>query len=649
MTAGLKASLFPRGRGIEGEGGGAYISHRIAITPHALPSPPQGGKGFLALILALFALLAAAPAFAAPAAASQVINFSILSAEDQQSMSSYWQPLLDDMQEETGLTIKAFYSSNYTTLVQAMAFNQTQVGWFSADPAVEAIRRSNGEVIARTIDDHGQGFYNSVILARKGSGLTLDKLFKCDKTLSFGLGDPSSTSGTLAPLYYLFNPRRVDPQACFKIVRSASHQNNMLSVAGGTIDAATNNSVGLNYYRTGAPEVQAAVNRTQVIWTSPDLPESAIVIRKDLSPDVKAKLGQFFTTYGKAPGPEGDRQRAILKKLKYSAFNAADDSYLKPVIEMETSIAAARSHARPSATLGEIARNAVMQVVTGRSWIAWGVLVLAALVGVTALAPRDKTLPQVKSATDKALDVLVWGGVVLLLIVSFGPVEMAKLPLIFSNSANMQKFAGSFFRPDFHQWVDYIAAMWLTIQIALWGTFIAVALAIPLGLLAAKNVSPPWIQQPVRRVLDLLRAVPDLVIGTMFIVAVGLGPFAGVMAVAINTGGVLGKLFSEAVESIDPQPVEGVRAVGAAPIHEVIWGIFPQVGPLWTSYALYRFESNARSATVLGLIGAGGIGQLLFDSLNAFKYSETAAIIVVIVVAVSLIDLLSQALRTRLL
>jgi phosphonate transport system permease protein len=146
-----------------------------------------------------------------------------------------------------------------------------------------------------------------------------------------------------------------------------------------------------------------------------------------------------------------------------------------------------------------------------------------------------------------------------------------------------------------------------------------------------------------------MRAVPDLVIGYIFIVAVGLGPFAGVMALAINTGGVLAKLFSEAVESIDPQPVEGVRAVGAAPVHEVVWGILPQVGPLWTSYALYRFESNARSATVLGLIGAGGIGQLLFDSLNTYAYGQVAAIIVVIVAAVSLIDLLSQALRSRLL
>ena len=103
------------------------------------------------------------------------------------------------------------------------------------------------------------------------------------------------------------------------------------------------------------------------------------------------------------------------------------------------------------------------------------------------------------------------------------------------------------------------------------------------------------------------------------------------------------------MEAIDPRPVEGVRAVGATRLREVVWGVLPQVAPLWTSYALYRFESNARSATVLGLIGAGGIGQLLFDSMNGFAYGQTAAIVIVIVVAVSAIDLLSQALRSRLL
>ncbi|MBC6983737.1 phosphonate ABC transporter, permease protein PhnE [Caulobacter sp. 17J80-11] len=257
--------------------------------------------------------------------------------------------------------------------------------------------------------------------------------------------------------------------------------------------------------------------------------------------------------------------------------------------------------------------------------------------------------PPKRSVSDIAFDVLLWGGVLALLAASFGPAEMYKLPLVVSKSENMRQFGQGFAHPNWSDWRLYVGQMWLTIQIALWGTCIAVVLAVPLGLAAARNIAPAWIVQPVRLALDVLRSVPDLVMGTIFVVAVGLGPFAGVMALALNTGGVLGKLFSEAVESMDPRPVEGVRATGATPLHEIVWGVIPQVAPLWTSYALYRFESNSRSATVLGLIGAGGIGQLLFSNLQSFEYERVSAIAMVITVAVFLIDRLSQAIRKRLL
>jgi phosphonate transport system permease protein len=260
-----------------------------------------------------------------------------------------------------------------------------------------------------------------------------------------------------------------------------------------------------------------------------------------------------------------------------------------------------------------------------------------------ALKPPQKTLG------DRAFDLVVWGGILVVLALSFKTAEINKYGALFQGTENMRHFGEEFLRPDFGQLPDYIAKMWLTIQMALWGTVNAIIVAVPLGLAGARNVAPPWIQFPVRRILDVLRSVPDLVVGAIFVVAIGLGPFAGVMAIAINTGGVLGKLFAEAVESIDRAPVEGVRATGATPLHEIVWGVIPQVAPLWTSYALYRFESSARSATVLSLIGAGGIGQAMFDSINSYAFGQTSAIVIVIVVAVSCIDLLSQVIRGRLL
>lgn len=262
----------------------------------------------------------------------------------------------------------------------------------------------------------------------------------------------------------------------------------------------------------------------------------------------------------------------------------------------------------------------------------------------SAVPPAPK-----RSLAQRAPDLVLWGGLIVLLAIAFRPAELSKFPLLFTNSGNMQELGRGFIKPDFTQWRLYVSMMWLTVQMALWGTTIAILAAAPLGLLASRNITPAFIQIPVRRFLDIVRSVPDLVIGMIFLVAVGPGPFAGVMALAIGTSGVLAKLFSEAVESIDRGPVEGVRATGGHKLHEIVWGVIPQVAPLWTSYALYRFESNSRSATVLGLIGAGGIGQLLFDSLNGFAYSRTAAIVVIIIAAVSLIDMLSQAIRSRLL
>ena len=267
----------------------------------------------------------------------------------------------------------------------------------------------------------------------------------------------------------------------------------------------------------------------------------------------------------------------------------------------------------------------------------------AAVPGPDVPAPPQRRLAQ------RAPGMLLWGGLAVVLIISARPVEMGHAAKLFTNSQNMREFGADLMHPNFDLLRLYIGQMWLTIQIAMWGTALAVAIAIPFGLACSRNVSPVWLQQPMRLLMNLLRSVPDLVVGTLFIVAVGLGPFAGVMALAINTGGVLAKLFSEAVEAIDRGPVEGVRATGANRLQEVVWGIIPQVAPLWTSYALYRFESNSRSATVLGLIGAGGIGQLLFETLNAFDYHHLSAIIIVIIVAVTLIDLLSQAMRSRLL
>ncbi|MEQ9607413.1 MAG: phosphonate ABC transporter, permease protein PhnE [Kiloniellaceae bacterium] len=170
----------------------------------------------------------------------------------------------------------------------------------------------------------------------------------------------------------------------------------------------------------------------------------------------------------------------------------------------------------------------------------------------------------------------------------------------------------------------------------------------PCGLLSSNNIAPVWVVQPMRRLMDACRAINELVFAILFVAAVGLGPFAGVMALFIHNLGVISKLFSEAVEAIDPRPVEAIRATGASRLQQVIYGVIPQVLPLWSSFSLYRFETLVRSATVLGIVGAGGIGFTFYESFRSFQYDRAAAVIVVVVAVVSVIDMLSSQLRKRL-
>jgi phosphonate transport system substrate-binding protein len=261
----------------------------------------------------------------------KALTFSILSAESQSSMQPLWQPLLDDLAKSVGVPVKPFFATNYTSLVEAMRFGQVQAGWFSARPALEAVERADAEVLGRVVDAGGDATYRSVLIARKGSGITLDAVLKCGRKYSFGIGDAESTSGTLAPMTYLFTPRALEPSKCFKAVRAANHQANFFAVANGVVDVATNNSVGVLFAGRENPALAAKV---EVIWTSPPLPESSIVVRKDLDPALKEKMRQFFITYGTGTGPEADRQREVLKKLAYGGFRPADNGYLDPIREM---------------------------------------------------------------------------------------------------------------------------------------------------------------------------------------------------------------------------------------------------------------------------------------------------------------------------
>ncbi|XSG82197.1 MAG: phosphonate ABC transporter, permease protein PhnE [Methyloligella sp. ZOD6] len=203
--------------------------------------------------------------------------------------------------------------------------------------------------------------------------------------------------------------------------------------------------------------------------------------------------------------------------------------------------------------------------------------------------------------------------------------------------------------PDFSAWRDWWKPLLDTLAMSIAGTALAVALSLPLGFLAARNTTPhPVVYRIARTMLNMLRAIPELIMGIVFVAAVGFGALPGVLALGVHSIGMVGKFFAESIEHVDPAPVEAARAAGASPLQVVMHAILPQVSPQMADVSIYRWEYNFRASTVLGMVGAGGIGFELIASLQIMNYQEVAALLILVLVMVSLVDSLGAMLRRRL-
>jgi phosphonate transport system substrate-binding protein len=256
-----------------------------------------------------------------PARAVEV-SFGILGTDASSALRQNWHPLLEDMSKATGLEVRGFFATDYAGLVEAMRFNKIQIAWLGAKAALESVDRAEGEVFAQFIDQAGQSGYTSVIITHRDSRVrTIEDMFTQAKELSFGIGDPQSTSGTLVPTCELFAPRGLDVRRMFRITRSSTHGGNLLAVINKQIDVATNYSVGLEKMRTANP---AAYAQVRVLWTSRPIPADPIVWRRDLPESTKRKISAFLFGYGK-----DEREKAILAGLQQAAgFRPSDNRQL---------------------------------------------------------------------------------------------------------------------------------------------------------------------------------------------------------------------------------------------------------------------------------------------------------------------------------
>lgn len=270
----------------------------------------------------------------AQAQAGNEINFGVISTEASINQKKNWEPFVKAMSEATGLKVHAFYASDYAGVIEAMRFKKIQVAWFGNKSAMEAVDRANGEVFAQVISRDGSaGYYSHLIVHKDSPYQKVEDLLKCDKTLDFGIGDPNSTSGFLVPTAYIFAAKEIDPKACFKTVRNASHQVNAMAVANKLVAAATNNSEDLERLEKTAPEARANI---RIIWTSPMIPLDPLVWRKDLDHETKRKIYSFLMSYGRVgPQDEIKSARDVLASLLWSPFHPSSDAQLLPIRLLE--------------------------------------------------------------------------------------------------------------------------------------------------------------------------------------------------------------------------------------------------------------------------------------------------------------------------
>ncbi|QNG18606.1 phosphonate ABC transporter, permease protein PhnE [Rhodococcus triatomae] len=212
---------------------------------------------------------------------------------------------------------------------------------------------------------------------------------------------------------------------------------------------------------------------------------------------------------------------------------------------------------------------------------------------------------------------------------------------------NMVDFVTRLFPPDFGKLPLIVELLVETLQMAIVGTVLGALLSLVIAFGAARNIAPSWLYYPCRWIMNVIRSIPDLVLALMFVSAVGLGPFAGILAMTLGSIGSIGKIFAEAMESVDRGPIVAMESVGASKRQVIRYGILPQSMPMLTSYTLLLFEGNVRGATILGLVGAGGIGLELTTAMNRYDYGHLCAMVLCIIVLVTVIDQTSAIIRKR--
>ena len=265
------------------------------------------------------------------------INFGIIATESTTALEASFSPFVKEMEKSLGIPVKMFFATDYAGVIEGMRFKKVDLGWFGNKSGIQAVDRANGEVFAQTIKADGARGYYSLLITNKDSDLnSLEDVLKCDKTRTFGNGDPNSTSGFAIPGYYVWALHNKTPEECFKRVVSSNHQGNAIAVATGKVDVATNNTESI-YDRLPKTNPKMAANIKE-IWRSPLIPSDPMVWRKDLPQELKQKILYFFIQFGRFGNLEKvKKEREILANLSdgWGPFLASSNAQLLDVRQIE--------------------------------------------------------------------------------------------------------------------------------------------------------------------------------------------------------------------------------------------------------------------------------------------------------------------------
>jgi phosphonate transport system substrate-binding protein len=285
------------------------------------------------IAVVLITLILSSAAVVSAAEDLKEITIGVIPTESSASAMKGFEPFRADMEKAVGIPVKLFIAPDYAGVIEAMRFNKVQIAWFGNKSAIEAVNRASGEVFVQTVDVNGNPGYWSLIVVHKDSPYqNIDEIIRDGKKLTFGNGDPNSTSGYLIPTYYIWGQRGIDPAKHFKLVRNANHETNLMAVANKQVDFATNNTENWDKFSQAHPD---QVKNVRAIWKSPLIPSDPMVWRKDLPKEWKSKIKGFFLAYGRI-GANKEQELAVLKGMSsgWAPFQDSSNHQLLPIMEI---------------------------------------------------------------------------------------------------------------------------------------------------------------------------------------------------------------------------------------------------------------------------------------------------------------------------